>query len=156
MRSVDLNKLRIVLTPHPLRQSELLTALEESLYAPLHTVLSTFESYRAKEEREREYGPIVGQLRTALSDQLECERGRIEILDGGDREPLDVRRESEGAERAQRLGRQALPLYAERMLRRGFDFWVLIPEEYSEREAEARAVLERWKLAGTRYTIEWV
>ena len=151
MRSVDLSKLRIVLTPHALRGGLLLGALADALYAPLRTAQARFEDYRAKEEREREYGPTVRELRLALSDLLECGMERISIVDLGDVVPLALYRESRGPQYALRLGSEPLALLAESRLRWSMDFTVIVPAEYEEREAEIRAMLEKWKLAGTRY-----
>ena len=151
MRTVDLSKLRIVLTPHALRGGLLLGALADALYAPLRTAQARFEDYRAKEEREREYGPTVRELRLALSDLLECGMERISIVDLGDVVPLALYRESRGPQYALRLGSEPLALLAESRLRWSMDFTVIVPAEYEEREAEIRALLDKWKLAGTRY-----
>lgn len=148
---MDLSKLRIVLTPHALRGGLLLGALADALYAPLRTAQARFEDYRAKEEREREYGPTVRELRLALSDLLECGMERISIVDLGDVVPLALYRESRGPQYALRLGSEPLALLAESRLRWSMDFTVIVPAEYEEREAEIRAMLEKWKLAGTRY-----
>jgi len=156
MRSIDLAKLRIILTPHPLRGGVLLDALTDALYAPVRTAQAAFEAFRAREEREREYGPLVWQLRTAISDQLGCDFDDVRIVDLADVHPLALYRENYGPQYALRLGMQPLTLYAERMLRWSMDFTVIVPALYDEREAEIRAVLDKWKLAGTRYQIEWV
>lgn len=150
-----MSKLRVVLTPHALRGGLLLDALTDALYAPLRTAQARFEAYRAREEREREYGPTVRELRLALSDLLECGIERIRIVDLADVVPLSLYRESRGAQYALRLRSVPLPLLAERMLRWSMDFTVIVPVEYEDREPEIRAMLEKWKLAGTRYYLCW-
>lgn len=151
MRTVDLSKLRVVLTPHALRGGQLLDALTDALYTPLRTAQARFEAYRAREEREREYGPTVFQLRLALSDLLECAIERVRIVDLADVVPLALYRESRGAQYALRLGSAPLAVLAESRLRWSMDFTVIVPAEYEDREAEIRALLDKWKLAGTRY-----
>lgn len=150
-----MSKLRIELTPHALRGGLLLDALTNALYAPLQTAQARFEAYRAREEREREYGPTVRELRLALSDLLECGIERIRIVDLADVVPLALYRESRGHQYALRLRSVPLPLLAESRLRWSMDFTVIVPAEYEDREAEIRALLDKWKLAGTRYYLCW-
>ncbi len=153
--NVDYDKLRIILMPHVLRQGGLLEAVFKAAYAPLKTVYNAFVRYETRECRERSYGPTVRQLRDAIADHLGIRPGSVQIGDVANRDVVDVRRQSDGAGTRVALGAVPLALWSDDMVWWNREFTVSLPNAYNnpQNESEVKAILDRWKMAASRYRI---
>ena len=155
---VDFEKLRLTLLPHCLRQGALLEALFHAAYVPLHRVYDTFAAYVGKEERERAYGPTVRQLRQAIADHLGITDGSlVRFHDVQNRDVADLRRQADAASTRLPLGPAAIALWSDNMVWWNREFTVSLPQSYdsADIEAEVRTILDRWKMAASRYTISY-
>ena len=155
MMRVDLDKLRIILTPHALRGGALLEAMMRTLYRPLKRLQRDFDRYVAREERERQYGSTVKQLRQAIADHLGIDADEVKIGDVENRDTVDLHRWADGEEKAVMLGREAVRLWSDDMVWWNREFAVVLPRMYASSDSEVRAVLDRWKMACSRYTIRY-
>lgn len=151
--NVDYEKLRIILTPHVLRQGGLLEALFKAAYAPLKTLYNDFVRYEARESQERSYGPTVKQLRQAIADHLGITPGLVLIGDVANRDVVDLRRQSDAASTRVELGTASITLWSDDMVWWNREFTVSLPHPYEANEAEVKAILDRWKMAASRYTL---
>ncbi len=151
--NVDYEKLRIILTPHVLRQGGLLEALFKAAYAPLKTLYNAFVRYEARESQERSYGPTVKQLRQAIADHLGVTPELVLIGDVANRDVVDIRRQSDGASTRVELGTVPIALWTDNMVWWNREFTVSLPHTYEANEAEVKAILDRWKMAASRYTL---
>lgn len=151
--NVDYEKLRIILTPHVLRQGGLLEALFRAAYAPLKTLYNAFVRYEARESLERSYGPTVKQLRQAIADHLGVTPELVLIGDVGNRDVVDIRRQSDGASTRVALGTLAITLWSDNKVWWNREFTVSLPSAYESNGAEVKTILDRWKMAASRYTI---
>ncbi len=157
--NVDYEKLRIILTPHVLRQGGVIEAAFKACYAPLKTIYNTFATYEAKEEAERSYGPTVKQLRQAIADHLGISASRVIFGDVANRDVVDLRRQSDAASTRVALRRQSdaantrVALWSDDMVWWNREFTVSLPSAYTSNENEIKAILDRWKMAASRYTI---
>ncbi|MBP3762951.1 MAG: hypothetical protein J6I49_03610 [Bacteroidales bacterium] len=155
MMTIDFDKLRIILMPHALRHGALQEALLTSMYVPLKRNYAALRRYVEKEETERQYGPTVGQLRQAVADHLAIDKGLVRFGEVADRETIDLPRASDGWGKAVKLGADPVPLWADDMVCWNREFTVSLPATYSNNEAEVRALLDRWKMAASHYTITY-
>lgn len=163
--NVDYEKLRIILTPHVLRQGGLLEAVFRAAYKPLKTMYEAFVRYEARESQERSYGPTVKHLRQAIADHLGVTPELVLIGDVANRDVVDIRRQSDGASTRIVLNEDGmflpndlerehpLPLWSDDYVWWNREFTVSLPHPYEANEAEVKAILDRWKMAASRYTI---
>lgn len=153
--NIDFDKLRIILLPHALRQSGLIEAMLTAMYMPLKRMQSLFVSYEARENRERRYGPTVRQLKQAIANLLSIDESLVKIEDVANRDMLDLRRQSDGAATRLALGAAALILWSDDMVWWNREFTVGLPTAYNAFEPKVKTVLDRWKMAGSRYTLTY-
>lgn len=154
--NIDFDKLRIILLPHVLRGGVLLEAFLKAIYAPIKSVYGLFGRYSDKERTERVYGPSIRQLRRALADLLGVVEQLITFGEVSDRDPLALRRQSDPADSRLELGTTPLPLWSDNMVWWNREFVVNIPDAYRPGyDAEIRAVLDRWKMIGSKYSINY-
>ena len=151
--NVDFDKLRIILMPHVLRQGGLLEALFTAAYKPLKRCYEAFVSYEAKECQERNYGPTVKQLRAAIADYLGIDPRLLLFGEVANRDVVDLRRQSDAASTRVALGTVAIALWSDDMVWWNREFTVSLPEAYRAFEPAVKAILDRWKMAASRYTI---
>lgn len=153
--NVDFDKLRIILTPHVLRQGGLLSAVFAAAYTPLKRLYNTFVRYEADESRERQYGPAVRQLKAAIAYHLSIDEDLVLIEDVPNRDVLDLRRQSDAPSTRLELGVEPLPLWSDDMVWWNREFIVRIPDNYETTEIknEIRSILDRWKMVSSRYTL---
>lgn len=153
--NVDYEKLRIILMPHVLRQGGLLEAVFKAAYKPLKTLYEAFVRYEARECQERNYGPTVKQLRQAIADHLGITPGLVLIGDVANRDVVDLRRQSDAASTRVELGTLPIALWSDDMVWWNREFTVSLPEAYNSPyiQKETEAILDRWKMAASRYTI---
>lgn len=155
MMTVDFDKLRIILMPHVLRQGSILEALFTAAYEPLKRCYGLLTRYVAKEERERQYGPTVKQLKEAIGYHLGIDPSLVQIGDVQNRDVLDLRKQSDGQNTRLALGTVPLALWSDNMVWWNREFTVSLPEAYRANQAEVEAILDRWKMAASRYTIKY-
>ena len=155
MMTIDFDKLRIILMPHVLRQGSLLEALITSMYVPLKRNYASLRRYVEQEEQERQYGPTVKQLRQAISDHLAIEETLVRFGEVPDRETIDLPRASDGWDRVPKLDADTLPLWSDDMVWWNREFTVSLPVAYRPNETEIRAILDRWKMAASHYSITY-
>lgn len=153
--NVDFDKLRIILTPHVLRQGGLLQAMFTAAYKPLKRQYNSFVHYEADESRERQYGPVVRQLRDAIAYHLSIDKSLVLIEDVANRDVLDLRRQSDDPSTRLTLGTFPLPLWSEDMVWWNREFTVRVPSAYVANDAEIKAILDRWKMVASRYTLNY-
>lgn len=151
--NVDYEKLRIILMPHVLRQGGLLEALFKAAFAPLKTLYNAFVGYEARENQERNYGPTVKQLRAAIADHLGIEPSFVLFGEVANRDVVDLRRQSDAASTRVALGTAAIALWSDNMVWWNREFTVSLPEAYRAFEPAVKTILDRWKMAASRYTI---
>ena len=151
--NVDYDKLRIILMPHVLRQGGLLEALFTAAYKPLKRCYEAFVGYEAKECQERSYGPTVKQLRAAIADHLGIDPRLVLFGEVANRDVIDLRRQSDAASTRVSLGTVAIALWSDDMVWWNREFTVSLPEAYRAFEPAVKAILDRWKMAASRYTI---
>lgn len=151
--NVDYEKLRIILTPHVLRQGGLLEALFKAAYKPLKTLYEAFVKYEARECQERSYGPTVKQLRQAIANHLGISAGLVEFGEVANRDVVDLRRQSDAASTRVELGTVPIALWSDDMVWWNREFTVSLPESYRAFEPTVKTILDRWKMAASRYTI---
>ena len=165
MMTIDFDKLRIILMPHVLRQGGLLEALFRTAFVPLKRIYSSFTAYVTKEEQERIYGPTVKQLRQAIADHLCIGENLIVFGEVEDRETVDLPRLSDGWDVAPKLDNEPvadgptveepLDLWSDDMIWWNREFTVSLPSAYTVNKPEVEAILDRWKMAGSSYTINF-
>lgn len=167
MMTIDFDKLRIILMPHVLRQGILLEVLFRTVYVPLKRIYASFTAYVGKEEKERTYGPTVKQLRTAIADHLAIDPDLVLFGEVEDRDTMDIPGEESGEfvllglaptpegqeeDHAERVA-DIKGLWSDDEIWWNREFTVSLPGAYSTNRAEVEALLERWKMAGSNYTI---
>lgn len=153
--AIDWEKLRLTLLPHALRSGALTGALTRSMYKPLRRIYVELTAYEAAKRKEREYGPRVKELRTAVAECLGIGEALVVMGEPANRAAAALRRQSDGAGARLALGETAIGLWSDNMVWYNRCFTVSLPQGYAGREAEVRAVLDRWKGAGSRYTITY-
>lgn len=151
--NVDYDKLRIILMPHVLRQGGLLEALFTAAYKPLKRCYEAFVGYEARECQERSYGPTVKQLRAAIADHLGIDPRLVLFGEVANRDVVDLRRQSDAASTRVALGTVSIALWSDDMVWWNREFTVSLPEAYRAFEPAVKAILDRWKMAASRYTI---
>lgn len=163
--NVDYDKLRIILMPHVLRQGGLLEALFTAAYKPLKRCYEAFVGYEAKECQKRNYGPTVKQLKAAIADLLGIDASYVRISDIENRDVIDLRRQSDAAstrlvlcggglyDPADTEHEHPLPLWSDDQVWWNREFTVSLPAAYRAFEPAVKTILDRWKMAASRYTI---
>lgn len=153
--NVDYEKLRIILMPHVLRQGGLLEAVFKAAYKPLKTLYDAFVRYEARECQERNYGPTVKQLRAAIADHLGITPGLVLFGEVANRDVVDLHRQSDETRGRVALGTAAIALWSDDMVWWNREFTVSLPEAYRAFEPEVKTILDRWKMAASRYAITY-
>ena len=159
--NVDYDKLRLILMPHVLRQGGLLEALFAAAFKPLKRCYEAFVCYEAEENKERQYGPTVKQLKAAIADHLGIGAGVVQIGDVEPREATYLRRETDGWNESPLLkavnsvGYAPEVVWSDDMVWWNREFTVSLPEAYIAFEPAVKAILDRWKMASSRYTITY-
>lgn len=165
MMNIDYDKLRIILLPHALRQGVLIEALMRTVYVPLKRNHASLRAYVEQEEKEREQGPTVKQLRKAIAEHLGIGEQLVVMGEVEDREAIDLPRESDGWDAMPKLDNEPeegggeveepLELWSDDMIQWNREFTVSLPEGYETSQAEVESILDRWKMAGSKYTITY-
>lgn len=151
---IDWDNLRLTLQPYALRSAGVLQGLVAAMLAPVKRAYGAYCRYEVKEEAERSYDCRVKMLRKAVAGRLGISESGVAIGDVANRDYMDLRRESDGQGNIVSVGQAAL--WSEEMVAWNRAFTVTLPKAYEANEAEVRAVLERYKMAASRYDIIYV
>lgn len=157
---VEYKKLAVLLLPMCLRLRTLI-ALLSVLVTPLQWLSERFAEYRRQKDRRLSHNGQVCYLRGLLNDLYDPVARRIRVLDNESIETgviIQQRAYNVTGRVSPRSSGKAL-----RVFRRGWEatgavgFKVEIPEELSTtiNEQELRAVVNEYKLAGTRYFVSY-
>ena len=150
---IDWDRLRIILLPHCLRHGALLESVLKSMYKPLKRDYAKLIGRCETTERELSYDSRVKRLRAAIAEQLWVSEEVIGISDVANREAVGLRsvRDQDPVD----IGGEAVALWSDDQVWWNREFVVTLPEGCSGRGAEVKAVLDRWKMAGSRYRINY-
>lgn len=151
---IDFDKLKQLLLPALLRGSEVLSAMVAAVLQPLKNTYATVLQYIDKERKERSYNSQVANLRLAVADLVGVDISKVQIYDVEDIEPLYIH--SAAWDRKVYIGNTAVYIYSENTIRYRKAFIVEVPTQYRSRDAEIKAILDRYKLVTTRYEIKYI
>ncbi|MBR1839347.1 MAG: hypothetical protein IJ782_01985 [Prevotella sp.] len=159
---VEYKKLAVLLLPICLRQRTLI-ALLSVLVTPVQWLSERFAEYRAMKDMRLKHNGQVCYLRGILNDQFDPVARRIRVTDNESQHAavIILRRLLHPVLRID--GRGKAGYKALRIYRRGWEatgavgFVVEIPQELrgTINEQELQAVVNTYKLAGTRYFINY-
>lgn len=129
---------------------------------PLGRMLQELRAYRSATRYRISHNGQVCKLRGALNDEFDPELRRIEIEDLDSMESREAstvwQRETGRWVIVPQRGSGAASIHREGFSgTSGYDFWVTVPEELRESEAETRlrAIVNMYKLASKRYAINY-
>lgn len=159
---VEYKKLAVLLLPMCLRQRTL-TALLSALVTPVQWLSERFAEYRRLKDIRLEHNGQVCRQRGLLNDQFDPVARRIRVTDNETQNVavIILRRLLHPVSRID--GRAKAGYKALRIYRRGWEatgsvgFVIEIPRELrgTINEQELQAVVNTYKLAGTRYIISY-
>ena len=150
MYNLNIDKLLVLLTPTFLRKPKLIAWLR-MLAAPLHKLLYTFQQAREANLYNLAHNSQVCYLRKALNDEFDSEQRRIRIEDGKQNERLYIYPRS--ANKPLFLGKVFLYQRGD-YIDGGVDFIVVLPQGLEYDRYKLEALVNFYKLAGKRWTIE--
>jgi hypothetical protein len=154
--NLDLTKLVAWLTPKALRKAKFAVIIKAMVF-PLISLHNAFMKYRKAKLYQLQISPQVCYLERMLNDRFDYSLRRIEIADAAwhlpsfifqeeELKPLAIYREDED---------KPLALYTEGEAGIALnDFVVLVPSAISFADAEMRALIDSFKLFGTKYSIQ--
>ena len=146
----NIDKLLVLLTPTFLRKPKLIAWLR-MLTTPLHKVLYEFQRARQADLHNLAHNSQVCYLRKALNDEFDDEQRRIRIEDGRQKQRLYIYPRS--ANKPLYLGRIFLYQRGD-YIDGGVDFIVVLPKDLTYDKYKLEALVNFYKLAGKRWTIE--
>jgi hypothetical protein len=149
---IDFEKLRQLLLPAVLRGSELLNAIVAAIMQCLSNVYAQWLQYVEKERRERTYNCQVINLRRAIADLLGCALALVTIEDVANQEYLYIYEQGMGRD-VEISNATPTIIYSDAEIRYTRRFIVRVPAQYSTVDTDIRAILDRYKLVTTLYTI---
>lgn len=158
--SYDINfyKLAVWLTPHEYRKEKFLIILKALVY-PLIFVHNVFLKYRKAKLYQLMITPQVCYLERLLNDRYDSELRRIKIDDGIFHLPIYIYQEDEIKPVYLFTEDENKPVYLYTDGEAGEvldDFVVLVPVDIIFDMNEMKSLLNIYKLAGTKYTIQLV
>ena len=150
MYNLNIDKLLVLLTPTFLRKPKLVAWLR-MLATPFHKLLYDFQRASQAELYNLAHNSQVCYLRKALNDEFDDEKRRIRIEDGRQKQRLYIYPRSANK-----------PLYIGKVFlyQRGdyidgeVDFIVVLPKDLTYDKYKLEALVNFYKLAGKRWTIE--
>ncbi|WP_051959983.1 hypothetical protein [Sphingobacterium sp. ML3W] len=150
--SVDFKKLIINLLPLFFRRKGIF-ALIETLSSAMRTIYLMFLSKRDDHNKDLAITPQVFSLRKVLNDYFDAGDRSIRIEDSNLHERSYIF--TDGEQRPLFLGERAI--YTADELRFGTGFVVIVPESLNNvaETARLKAMINKYKLAGTKYTIRY-
>lgn len=160
--NVNIKRLALLTLPTWLRRP-LAGALIYAGVAPLCRLAQEARKYRSTTCYRLRHNGQVCKLRGALNDEFDPELRRIAIVDRESGAMIEAsiiyRREAERWEMLPRRGEGAALIHREGFSgTSGYDFWVNVPEELQADcvETRMRAIVNTYKLASKRYTINYI
>lgn len=146
----NIDKLLVLLTPTFLRKRKLVAWLR-TLAMPLNKLLDDFKVHRERDLYNLTHNSQVCYLRKALNDEFDPQLRRIKIEDG----TRNIRRYiyQRNVNRPLYLGRMFLYLRGN-YIDGGVDFVVVLPQGLEYDRYKLEALVNFYKLAGKRWTIE--
>lgn len=150
MYNFNIDKLLVLLTPTFLRKRKLVAWLR-TLAMPLNKLLDDFKVHRERDLYNLTHNSQVCYLRKALNDEFDPQLRRIKIEDG----TRNIRRYiyQRNVNRPLYLGRMFLYLRGN-YIDGGVDFVVVLPQGLEYDRYKLEALVNFYKLAGKRWTIE--
>ena len=148
--TLNIDKLVVLLLPTFLRKPKLVAWLR-TLATPLHKLLYTFQQARTADLYNLAHNSQVCCLRKALNDEFDPQQRRIRIEDGKQNERLYIYPRS--ANKPLYLGKVFLYQRGD-YIDGGVDFIVVLPEGLEYDKYKLGALVNFYKLAGKRWTIE--
>ena len=146
----NLNKLLVLLIPTFLRKPKLIAWLR-TLATPLHKLLYDFQQARQADLYNLAHNSQVCYLRKALNDEFDPQLRRIKIEDGRQNQRLYIYPRS--ANRPLYIGKVFL-YQRGAYIDGGVDFVVVLPQGMEYDRYKLEALVNFYKLAGKRWTIE--
>ena len=150
MYNLNIDKLLILLTPTFLRKPKLVAWLR-MLATPLHKLLYDFQRARQKDLYNLAHNSQVCYLRKALNDEFDDAQRRIRIEDGKQKKRLYIYPRS--ANKPLYLGKVFI-YQRGAYIDGGVDFIVVLPKDLTYDKYKLEALVNFYKLAGKRWTIE--
>ena len=150
MYNLNIDKLLVLLTPTFLRKPKLVAWLR-TLAMPLNKLLDDFKVHRERDLYNLTHNSQVCYLRKALNDEFDPQLRRIKIEDG----TRNIRRYiyQRNVNRPLYLGRMFLYLRGN-YIDGGVAFVVVLPQGLEYDRYKLEALVNFYKLAGKRWTIE--
>nr|DAO69945.1 MAG TPA: hypothetical protein [Caudoviricetes sp.] len=150
MYNLNIDKLLVLLTPTFLRKPKLVAWLR-TLSTPLYKLLYDFQRASQDNLYNLAHNSQVCYLRKALNDEFDDEQRRIRIEDGKQKQRLYIYPRSANK-----------PLYLVKIflyqrgdyIDGGVDFIVVLPKDLTYDKYKLEALVNFYKLAGKRWTIE--
>ena len=150
MYNFNIDKLLVLITPTFLRKRKLVAWLR-TLAMPLNKLLDDFKVHRERDLYNLIHNSQVCYLRKALNDAFDPQLRRIKIEDGRQNQRLYIYPRS--ANRPLYLGRVFL-YQRGAYIDGGVDFIVVLPQGLEYDRYKLEALVNFYKLAGKRWTIE--
>ena len=150
MYNLNIDKLLILLTPTFLRKPKLVAWLR-MLATPFHKLLYDFQRASQDNLYNLAHNSQVCYLRKALNDEFDDEQRRIRIEDGKQKQRLYIYPRS--ANKPLYLGKNFLYQRGD-YIDGGVDFIVVLPKDLTYDKYKLEALVNFYKLAGKRWTIE--
>ena len=150
MYNLNIDKLLVLLTPTFLRKPKLVAWLR-TLATPLHKLLYDFQRASQADLYNLAHNSQVCYLRKALNDEFDDEKRRIRIEDGRQKQRLYIYPRS--ANKPLYIGKVFLYQRGD-YIDGGVDFIVVLPKDLTYDKYKLEALVNFYKLAGKRLTIE--
>ena len=150
MYNLNIDKLLVLLTPTFLRKPKLVAWLR-MLATPFHKLLYDFQRASQDNLYNLAHNSQVCYLRKALNDEFDDEQRRIRIEDGKQQQRLYIYPRS--ANKPLYLGKNFLSQRGD-YIDGGVDFIVVLPKDLTYDKYKLEALVNFYKLAGKRWTIE--
>ena len=150
MYNLNIDKLLLLLTPTFLRKPKLIAWLR-TLATPLHKLLYDFHNARISDLYNLTHNSQVCYLRKSLNDEFDDEQRRIRIEDGRQKQRLYIYPRS--ANKPLYIGKVFLYQRGD-YIDGGVDFIVVLPKDLTYDKYKLEALVNFYKLAGKRWTIE--
>jgi hypothetical protein len=150
--NIDFKKVILYLLPKALRREKIF-ALIETFQAGVRSLYLLFLSMRHDHQKDLDITPQVFSLRKVLNDYFDSDKREIRIEDTVLFSPTYIF--MPGEKKPIYLGKKAIYTNAE--LRNARGFVVIVPERLNTEAEEARmkAMINKYKLAGTKYHIRY-
>lgn len=150
MYNLNIDKLLVLLTPTFLRKPKLIAWLR-TLAMPLNKLLDDFKVHRERDLYNLAHNSQVCYLRKALNDEFDPQLRRIKIEDGRQKQRQYIYPRS--ANKPLYLGKIYLYQRGD-YIDGGVDFVVVLPHGLEYDRYKLEALVNFYKLAGKRWTIE--